>query len=356
MTRASRLPDAARPLRRAVGSGGPPGGGVARMPLVVAAAALALGLALAASVALGSEPIPLGQALTALTAFDGSRAHLVVTEVRVPRTLIGAAVGAALGVAGAVMQALSRNPLADPSVLGISWGAALAVVGAQVLLGIGSIDALVWAALLGAAATGLVVFVLGTAGRSGLSPGRLVVAGAAVGLLLWSLLQGLLVVDQASLQGSRRWLAGSLADRDVDVLRQVLPYLGVGLALAFALARPLTAFGLGEEVARGLGQRTGLVKAGAAAAVVLLAGAAVAVAGPIALVGLVVPHLARRLVGRDLRRALPVSAAAGAVLVLAADVVARVAVRPEELPVGVMTALVGAPVFVHVARRGVRPL
>lgn len=324
--------------------------------LVAVLGAVSVALALVASLALGTEGIPLQHTLTAFTDYDASRAHVIVMEARLPRALIGAIVGAALGVAGAVMQALSRNPLADPSVLGISWGAALAAVSAQVLFEIGSITALVWAALLGAAVTGFVVVALGSVGRGGLNPSKLIVGGAAVGLLLWSVLQGLLVVDQASLQGSRRWLAGSLVGRDIDVLVQVLPYLGGGLLVALALARPLTAFSLGEDIARGLGQRTALVKAGAATAVVLLAGAAVAVAGVIVLVGLAVPHLARFLVGRDYRRVLPAAAAGGAVLVLAADVAARFAIHPEELPVGVMTALVGAPVFIQIARRGVRPL
>jgi len=331
-------------------------GGALPGPLVAVVGAVSLALALGASLALGTTALPLERTVTAFTDYDASRAHVVVMEVRLPRALIGAVVGAALGVAGAVMQALSRNPLADPSVLGISWGAALAAVGAQVLLGIGSITALVWTALLGAAVAGLVVVGLGSVGRGGLTPAKLVVAGAAIGTLLGSVLQGLLVIDQESLQGSRRWLAGSLVGRDVDVLVLVLPYLVAGLLIALVLARPLTAFSLGEDVARGLGQRTGLIKGLAATAVVLLAGAAVAVAGVIVLVGLAVPHLARFLVGRDYRRVLPAAAIGGAVLVLAADVAARLVIGPEELPVGVMTALVGAPVFIHVARRGVAPL
>jgi len=206
------------------------------------------------------------------------------------------------------------------------------------------------------AASGLLVVILGSLGREGLTPAKLVVAGAAISALLSALLQGLLVLDAQSLEASRRWLAGSLAGRDADVLLQVLPYLVAGLAVALALARPLTAFSLGEDVARGLGQRTGLVKGAAAVAVILLAGSAVAVAGPVVLVGLAVPHFARFLVGREQRRILPAAALFGAVVLLCADVVARVAIAPEELPVGVMTAIVGAPVLIHVARRGVVPL
>jgi iron complex transport system permease protein len=316
----------------------------------------ALAVALAASVAVGATGIPLERTFTAFTAYDASREHVIVMTARLPRAVLAAAVGAALGAAGAVMQALSRNPLAEPGLLGISWGAALAAVTAQVAFSVESLAVLASIALAGAAAAGAVVLSLGSLGRSGLTPAKLVVAGATVSTLLWSLLQGILVVDRQSLEGSRRWLAGSLVGRDLDVLAHVLPYLVAGLVLAFALARPLTAFSLGEDVARGLGQRTGLVKAGAAAAVVLLAGGAVAVAGPLMLVGLAVPHLARFLAGPDYRRVLPVAALLGAVLVMVADVAARLVIHPEELPVGVMTALVGAPVFLHVARRGVRPL
>jgi len=325
-------------------------------PVVATPGPVALALAVTASVLLGATAISLERAVTAFTDHDGSREHVIVTDVRAPRAVLAAAVGGALGVAGAVMQAVSRNPLAEPGILGISWGAALAAVAAQILLGVGSLAALCAFALLGAAVAGLLVVVLGSLGREGLTPAKLVVAGAAISALLSALLQGLLVVDAQSLEASRRWLGGSLVGRDVDVLVQVLPYLVAGLAVAWVLARPLTALSLGEDVARGLGQRTGLVKAAAATAVILLAGGAVAVAGPLLLVGLAVPHLARFLVGRDCRRVLPAAALIGAVLVLSADVVARLVIPPEELPVGVMTALVGAPVFIHVARRGVAPL
>lgn len=332
------------------------GGGRLPPPLVAALGLLALAAALAVSVALGTTQIPLGRTLSAFTAYDASREHVIVIDVRVPRALIAAVVGAALGVAGAVMQAVSRNPLAEPGILGISWGAALAAVGGQVVFGIGSTTGVVWSALLGAALAGALVVVLGSAGRAGLSPTRLVVAGAAISTLLWALLQGLLVLDQQSLEASRRWLAGSIVGRETDVLVQVLPYQVAGLAIALMLARPLTALSLGDSVARGLGQRVGLVKTGAAVAVVLLAGSAVAVAGPIVLVGLAVPHLARFVVGRDYRRVLPAAAVGGAVLVLAADIAARFVIHPEEIPVGVMTALIGGPFFLHVARRGARPL
>jgi iron complex transport system permease protein len=326
------------------------------LPLVLGLGGAALAGIVIASIAVGATVIPLDRALAVLAAPDGSREAIIVADARLPRTLIGAAVGAALGVAGAVMQAVSRNPLAEPGILGVSWGAALGAVGAQVALGVGSPAAAAGFALLGAAVAGGAVVLIGSLGRGGLSPTRLVIAGAAVSTLLWSVVQGLLVIDHASLEASRRWLAGSLSGRDAASLLHVAPYLGAGMALALLLARPLTALGLGDDVARGLGQRTGAVKAAAALAVVLLAGAAVAVAGPIVLVGLAVPHVARALVGRDYARVLPVSALLGAALVLAADVAGRRVIPPEEVPAGVMAALLGAPVFLHAVRRGVRPL
>jgi iron complex transport system permease protein len=337
---------AAGGARAGAGRGGPP------RPLLLGLGLAALGLALAASVALGTAAIPLERTISAFIAYDGSREHVIVMEARLPRTLIAAAVGAALGVAGGLMQAVSRNALADPSILGVSWGAAFAAVGAQLVFEVGSATSLVLFGLAGAAGAGLLVVGLGAAGHGGLTPERLVVAGAALSALLAALVQGLLVLDRESLEAARRWLAGSLVGQDTDVLVAALPYQVAGFALATALARPLTTLALGETVARGLGQRTGRVKLATAVAVVLLAGSAVAMAGPIVLVGLAVPHVARFVVGHDLRRALPACALLGAVLVLLADVAARLVLAPEELPVGVMAALVGAPVFLHVARRG----
>lgn len=313
--------------------------------------ALALALALAASMVLGAEAIAPDRVVTALTDYDASREHVIVVDVRLPRALLAAAVGAALAVAGAVMQALSRNPLAEPGLLGVAWGAALAAVVAQLALGVTSTGTLVWFAMLGAALAGLAVVVLGSLGRPGLTPAKLVIAGAVVSALLASLVQGVLVVDRESLEAARRWLAGSLLGRDVGVLVQTLPYLAAGFALAFALARPLTALELGEDVARGLGQRTRVTQGAAALAVVLLAGSAVAIAGPVVFVGLAVPHAARLLAGPGLRRTLPLSAALGALLVVVGDLAARLVVAPEELPVGVMTALVGVPLFMHIVRR-----
>ena len=322
-------------------------------PVLLALGVAVLVAAAGAGLMLGSATLPPGRVVSALTAFDGSAEHVSVAEVRLPRVAVAAVVGASLGVAGALMQALTRNPLAEPSLLGVSWGAALAAVGGQVIAGIGTATTLVPVALGGAAIAGLAVLALGASGRAGLTPERLVLAGATVSGLLAALVQGMLVLDRESLEVARRWLAVSLAGADWDRLLAAAPYLGAGIALTAWLARPLWTLALGDDVARGLGVRTGLIKAAAAVAVVTLAGASVAVAGPIVLVGLAVPHGARALVGHDLARVLVACALMGAVLVVASDVVARVVVAPEDLPIGVMTAVVGAPVLLHVARRGI---
>lgn len=304
-----------------------------------------------ASLAVGTGEVALDDVFGALVAFDGSPAQVVVRTSRLPRTLAGMSVGGALAVAGAVMQALTRNPLAAPGILGVNHGAALAAVAGLALLGGGSFGGSALIPLVGAATAATVVYVLGSLGRGGLTPLKLTVAGAALAALLAAVIQGLLVVSEQSLDQSRRWLAGSLSDLQVEVLVEMGPELLIGVLLALGLARALTTFSLGEHVARSLGQRTGWVKLSAGLAVVLLAGAAVAVAGPISFLGLAVPHISRGLVGRDYRRLVPHTALHGAILLLLADVAARLVIPPRELPVGVMTALVGVPFFIHLARR-----
>ncbi|GAB4208438.1 MAG: iron ABC transporter permease [Roseiflexaceae bacterium] len=317
--------------------------------------AVLLALAVLGSVAFGAADIRAVDVWAALTAFDpGSTEHLIIRTLRLPRALAAALVGAALATAGALMQGITRNPLADPGILGIEAGAALGVVLAVALLGVSSLALYALFAFAGAMLTAAAVYGLGSLGRGGPTPLTLTVAGAALTALLSSLTTGLLIIDQRTLDEVRFWLAGSLAGRDLALLLQATPYIMAGLVLALALGRPLTAIALGEDVARGLGQRTGLVKALAALATVLLAGAAVAVAGPIGFVGLVIPHAVRFLVGADYRWILPYAALAGAVFLVLSDITARLVLRPTELPVGVMTALVGGPVFVALVRWKVR--
>lgn len=313
-----------------------------------------LALALMASIAFGAAEIDAATVWRALTAFDGSTDHLIIRTLRVPRAIIGALVGAALAVAGAIMQGLTRNPLGDAGILGINTGAALGVVAAVFLFNAGSLNVYALFAFVGATVTAVGVYGLGSLGRGGATPLRLTVAGVAITALLSSLTTGVLILNQRTLEEVRFWLAGSVAGRDLTLLLQVAPYLLAGLALALLLGRQITTISLGEDVAKGLGQNTAWVKGFAALAVVLLAGGAVAVAGPIGFVGLVIPHMVRFLVGVDYRWILPYSALLGAVFLLIADVAARLLLRPTELPVGVMTALLGGPFFIYLVRWRVR--
>nr|WP_233222892.1 iron ABC transporter permease [Chroococcidiopsis sp. CCALA 051] len=306
------------------------------------------------SISLGAAEIPLAQILKSFSAFDGSYNHLIVQTVRLPRSLMALLVGSSLAVSGALMQGLTRNPLADPGILGIESGAALAVVATIFLFGSSSLSVLTLAAMLGAAATAILVYFLGSLGRGGATPLNLTIAGAALTALISSLTTGILIVSQQTLEEIRFWLAGSLAGRDTDILLQVLPFIGVGLIVAFALGRQITTMSLGEDVAKGLGQQTAWVKIMTAIGVVLLAGSSVALAGPIGFIGLVVPHTVRFFIKADYRWILPYAAVVGATLLLVADVAARVLLKPQELPVGVMTAIVGAPFFVYLAKSKVR--
>lgn len=320
-------------------------------PLLAAFGLLALVLAAFASLALGASTIAPGDVVSALVAFDGSREHVAVAEVRLPRTIVAIVVGGSLAVGGALMQAVSRNDLADPSILGISWGAALATVAGQLILGVDSAATLVALAMAGAAVAAAAIVALGLLGRGGLHAERLVVAGAAISGLLAALVQGLLVLDRESLEAARHWLAGSLTGASWGGLVATLPYIAVGTLLAAVVSRPLTMLGLGEDVAGGLGVRPRPVQAATAVAIVALAGASVALAGPVALVGLAVPHVARALAGHEIASQLSACVVLGALLVVVADTVSRLVLAPEELPVGVLTAAVGAPVLVHVVRR-----
>lgn len=303
------------------------------------------------SVALGSMSIRPGTAWTALVAFDGSAEHIIVRSLRLPRAFIATGVGAALAVAGGLMQGLTRNPLASPGILGVNAGAALAVVGALYLAPGAPAAMQPWFAFAGAGITAATVYALGTIGHGRTTPVTLVIAGAAVTALLSSLTTAILIFDQRALDEIRFWLAGSVAGGDAETLLRVAPYLAAGTVLALILAPAVTILSLGEDMATSLGQRVVLVRLSIALAVVLLAGGAVAVAGPVGFVGLVIPHVARSLVGRDYRWLLPYAAVLGGLLMLVADVAARLVVRPAEMPVGIMTALVGGPFFIYLARK-----
>ncbi|GAB4384561.1 MAG: iron ABC transporter permease [Elainellaceae cyanobacterium] len=306
------------------------------------------------SITFGAADITPDVVWNSLFAFDGSTTHLIITTVRLPRVLIALTVGAALAVAGALMQGLTRNPLADPGVLGISAGAALAVVITTSLFGTASIQTYTWVAFAGGAIAAIVVYSLGSVGRGGMTPLKLILAGAVLAYLLSALTTGILILNQRTLDEIRFWLAGSVAGRDLTILLQVLPYVVIGLITAFSISKQITALTLGEDVAKGLGLRTGWVKAIATIVVVLLAGSAVALAGPIGFVGLVIPHVVRFWVGADYRWLLPYAAIWGAILLSIADLAARLVIKPQELPVGIMMALIGAPFFIYLARSKVK--
>jgi iron complex transport system permease protein len=346
--RPARTLERAVPSRRATGvlaSGWTRGAGLA-------VAAVALVLVAFASVAYGSKPMSLGTVWDALWSYDASSEdHLIVRSLRIPRTVIGLAVGAALGLAGAVMQGVTRNPLADPGILGIEAGASLAVVVGIHAFGLGSLTGYVWFAFAGAGVASVLVYGLGSLGRGGATPVKLALAGAALASLLTSFTSAILLLDVATLDQFRFWVVGSLAGRDGTIAARVLPFVAVGIVLALASARALNALALGEDVARSLGQRVQVARAVAALAVVVLCGAAVAAAGPIAFVGLTVPHVARAICGPDHRWLLPWSLVLAPLLLLGADVLGRLVVRPGELQVGIVTAVVGAPFFIALVRR-----
>lgn len=306
------------------------------------------------SVTLGAAKIPVEKILESFITFDGSYEHLVIQTVRLPRSLIAILVGSALAVSGALMQGLTRNPLADPGILGIQSGAAVAVVATIFVFGSTSVNDYTIAAFLGAGTTAILVYFLGSLGRGGATPLNLTVAGAALTAFISSVTTAILIVSQRTLEEIRFWLAGSLAGRDVNIFFQALPFVVVGLGIAFALGRQMTTMSLGEDVAKGLGQQTAWIKIITAISVVLLAGSSVAIAGPIGFIGLVVPHIVKFFIKADYRWILPYSAVVGAILLLVADIAARVLLKPQELPVGVMTALIGAPFFVYLAKSKVK--
>ncbi|MFC4059634.1 FecCD family ABC transporter permease [Planomonospora corallina] len=310
-----------------------------------------LALLVLAGIAVGSRSVPFATVLDALTAFDGSTDHTVVRDVRVPRTLLGAGVGAALGLAGALMQSLTRNPLADPGLLGVNNGAALGVAVALGLLGVSDPAAYVWFAFAGAALAAVAVYALGSAGRSGASPVRLALAGVALGMVFQAASSAILRADSATFDRMRFWLTGSLAGATAEVAVRLAPFMFAGLLLGLLLAWPLNALALGEEAGRSLGVDIGRTRGLTALAITLLCGSATAAVGPLWFVGLVVPHAVRLLTGPDQRWLLPYTVVLTPVVLLGADILGRVVARPGEIQVGIMWALVGAPVFILLARR-----
>jgi iron complex transport system permease protein len=335
-----KAPPDDRPLRQAP---------AVRVLGLVAALAL-LGLVVLLSLAVGTRSIPFGTSWQLLWHNDGSAQASIIHDLRIPRTLIGLMVGAALGLSGALMQALTLNPLAEPGLLGVNLGASTGVVIAIAYVGVTSFNGYIWFAFAGAAITSVAVFVLGSTGRSA-NPERQVLAGVAITAVLGSFVYGVLVTDPDAFDRFRFWDVGSLSDLETASGWKVLPFILIGIALALGLGPALNALAMGEDTGRALGAHVFRTRMLGMLAVTLLCGSATAAAGPIWFVGLAVPHIARMITGPDQRWVLLYSLVLAPVLLLSADVLGRVVVAPSELEVGIVTAFLGAPVFIMLARR-----
>ena len=321
--------------------------------LTAAALVVLLLLAVACSIAVGAREVAVLDVLRAELGVElvvDPDERYIVLSMRVPRSLTALAVGAALGVAGALVQALTRNPLADTGILGVDAGAAFSVTLGIALTGVVGISGYAWFAFAGALLTTVAVHLIGATGRSGPDPLRLVLAGLALGAVLSGITGMVTLADPDTFDAMRSWTVGTLENRGTAHLLPMLPYLGLGGLLALACAGSLNALALGDEVAIAHGVPVRAVRVAVIAAITLLAGSAVALCGPIGFVGLMVPHVIRWCVGPDQVRLLPLSALGGAVLLLAADVLGRVLVAPAEMPAGVVTAFVGAPVLIVLVR------
>jgi iron complex transport system permease protein len=315
-------------------------------------AVLLLVLAVAASLVVGSRAIPLGTVLDALLNPDPSLTdHTVVLDLRVPRTVIGLLAGLALGLAGALMQGITRNPLADPGLLGVNAGASLFVVAGIAFFGVTSALGYVWFAFAGAFAAAVIVYVIGSLGREGATPVKLALAGTALTASFTSLITIVLLSDPGAFDRYRFWQAGSLVARSLDSAVQLAPFVAAGAVLCLLAGRMLNALALGDDLARGLGQNLIAARVVCAVAVVLLCGSATAMAGPIVFVGLAVPHIARRFTGPDYRWILLYSAVLGPVLLLLADVLGRVLGGSGEIEAGLIVAFLGAPMLIALVRR-----
>lgn len=311
-----------------------------------------LGLAMVASVLYGIQNFRIATAIEAYTSFTGSNEQLIILHTRVPRAIAAAFVGGSLALAGVLLQALTRNPLASPSVFGINSGAALLIVVALFVFGgVFTFTQMMWFGFLGAALTALIVYILGSAGRGGMSPVKVTLSGAAVAAFASSLTSLFMLIDDKTMEEALYWLVGSVSGRDLRHAQMIIPYLVTGWILSIFLAGSLNLMALGDDVAKSLGQKIVWVKACIVIVVVLLAGGAVALTGPIGFVGIVIPHICRYLVGIDHRWVIPYSVVMGGMFLVLADLVSRFLLMPEEVPVGVATAVIGVPFVIAIVRR-----
>ena len=318
--------------------------------LWLAGAVLVLVAMAIASVAIGSRGVSWSDIVGALGGAQETIGQAAVTK-RIPRTLLALAIGAGLSAAGAVMQGVTRNPLADPGILGVNMGASLSVVVGVAYFGLASPISYIWVAIAGAGATVVFVYAVGSLGRSGATPLKLALAGAATAAAFSSLVSAVVLPRNDIAGNIVSWQIGGVGGSTFEKFGHVLPFLGAGFAICLLSARGLNAIALGDELAAGLGEHVAATRAAAALGGAVLAGASTAIAGPIGFVGLVVPHACRLVVGPDHRWLLPLSMLGGAVLLTGADVLGRIVARPEEIDVGIVTALLGAPAFIALVRR-----
>lgn len=306
-------------------------------------------------IAVGAKPLPISTVIDALIRFNpDTYDHVIVQNLRLPRTMLAVIVGASLSLAGALMQGVTRNPLADPGLLGLTTGAAFAVVIAHSVFGLTAMAATPWIAMGGALGAAILVFFISRMVLGGATPLSMTLAGAAVSAFLGTIISVIHLLNQDTFENLRVWLTGTLAGRDIALAWYVGPPMLVALAAGILLAPRVTVLALGDEVAQGMGVRTGLLKAQLLAVVVVLTAGAVALAGPLGFIGLVIPHVVRLYVGSDYRWIVPYAALVGAAYLVSVDIVARVALPPREISTGIITALVGAPLFVHLVRRRTR--
>ncbi|SEO05451.1 FecCD family ABC transporter permease [Actinacidiphila rubida] len=321
-----------------------------RIAWLIGCAALLL-LAVLLSLAVGSRQIAPSEVVQALLHGGTSNDAEVVRSLRVPRTVVGVLAGAALAVAGAVMQGLTRNPIAEPGILGVSQGASAGVVCAIAFFGVHTLGGYVWFAFAGAALAAVAVYAVAAGGHRGASPVKLALAGAAMNAFLASVVSGIATTDARALDEFRFWQVGSISGRGTDVIERIWPFVAAGLLLAALMARGLDALALGDDAARALGHDVARLRVLGAVGATVLTGAAVAAVGPIAFTGLAVPHIARALVGSAHRWVLPVAALLGPVMILFSDVLGRIVFPPSEVPVAVTTALLGVPFLIALVRR-----
>lgn len=316
----------------------------------LAALSALLILLLVASVTVGTRYVGWGDIAAALVGGEDNIGRASVA-LRIPRTLLAALAGGALGLAGAIMQGVTRNPLADPGILGVNMGASLAVVVGVAWFGMSSLYAYIWVAILGAGCAATFVYAIGSLGRGGATPLKMALAGAATSIAFASLVIAIVLPRGDIAGGIHSWQIGGVGGATYERIVPVLPFLLAGLVIGLLSARKLNSLALGDELATGLGESVATARAVASLSAILLCGATTAVCGPIGFLGLVVPHACRLLIGVDHRWLLPFSMLAGACLLLAADVLGRIVARPAEIDVGIVTALIGAPFFIWIVRR-----